>query len=549
MKKKKRIQSLFGNINQESSNINHKKTQSTFLKPNFAFGNEQNSYNNMSSSKDQFKIDAVLHDSKEINEIHNINDSNNESNDESPKSYRATTFKKIDLKEQKKKHEQNIIDNILESEQEICDNDYETNHHFVKLKLDDFITAYLTLFSIITGIMYHDFTNYQQSSNVDASTMNLLRDLNLWLTSIFVLLFILCSLNRYINLLRLNKSASMILKNTSFWSCDYFGSFLIETVFALLHPNYFTKDIKFTTKKIYYMIEVEYEVNDMLLIILILRVYVIFRFFISFSQFYTARSARVAKLIGSEVNRLFVIKCVVLVNPFLFLGICTAILIISTSYILRITEGSAFTNEMADNDYRKFLNCIWNVIVTMTTVGYGDYYPITNLGRLVNIFVSIWGTFLTSLMVVALQSLLVFTDLQDKAFYYREKQQLKETFERRTAKLFKAAFGYIFAKKKYRKACELGYSKEKQDKLKKKIEEALYKRIGAWRVFKNLFQLYRNTYEVLNESDLLKEKMESFQAQLEEIDENCDVMERYIDRMNTILDEIESGKSLTKLSI
>ena len=115
----------------------------------------------MSSSKDQFKIDAVLHDSKEINEIHNINDSNNESNDESPKSYRATTFKKIDLKEQKKKHEQNIIDNILESEQEICDNDYETNHHFVKLKLDDFITAYLTLFSIITGIMYHNFTNYK----------------------------------------------------------------------------------------------------------------------------------------------------------------------------------------------------------------------------------------------------------------------------------------------------------------------------------------------------------------------------------------------------
>ena len=78
----------------------------------------------------------------------------------------------------------------------------------------------------------------------------------------------------------------------------------------------------------------------------------------------------------------------------------------------------------------------------MTTVGYGDYYPITNLGRLVNIFVSIWGTFLTSLMVVALQNLLVFTDNEDKAFNYGKKQKQKEMFEKHSVKLFKAAFKY-----------------------------------------------------------------------------------------------------------
>ena len=115
------------------------------------------------------------------------------------------------------------------------DNDYETNKYFIKL-LDDFYTAYLTLFSIATGIIYHDIS--QQS---DFPTKEIIRKFNIFLTSVFVFLFILCSLTRYINLLNLDKSNNMILKTTSFWSFSYFGLFLIETLIALLHPNYLVK--------------------------------------------------------------------------------------------------------------------------------------------------------------------------------------------------------------------------------------------------------------------------------------------------------------------
>ena len=436
-------------------------------------------------------MNAVLRDS---DEIYNINTSSFEKNiiHESEESLKHSSLKKIETEGNpiplKRQKEIEIINKILKNEQDLVDNDYETNEYFIKLKLDDFYTAYLTLFSIATGIIYHDI-----SQQPDFPAKEIIRKCNIFLTSVFVFLFILCSLTRYINLLNLDKSNNMILKTTSFWYFSYFGLFLIETLIALIHPNYLVKDIIFTANRSYNMVETKYEVNDMLLIPLILRSYIIFRHFISNSKFYSSRSARIAKLIGSEVNRLFVIKCYVLMNPIKFLIVCTTGFIISTAYLLRIAEGPAYTESMGLNDFRNYLNCVWNVIVTMTTVGYGDYYPITNIGRIVNIFVSIWGTFLTSLMVVALQNLLVFTDNEDKAFTYAKKQEQKENFERQSVQLFKAAFIYNSSKRRYKKASELNYSKETLEKLRLEIDKALNHRAKIWREYKNQFHFFRFT--------------------------------------------------------
>ena len=42
----------------------------------------------------------------------------------------------------------------------------------------------------------------------------------------------------------------------------------------------------------------------------------------------------------------------------------------------------------------------------MTTVGYGDIFPMTNPGRLIAFFICIWGVSLVSMMVVALTNVL-----------------------------------------------------------------------------------------------------------------------------------------------
>lgn len=51
-------------------------------------------------------------------------------------------------------------------------------------------------------------------------------------------------------------------------------------------------------------------------------------------------------------------------------------------------------------------NSIWNVIITMTTIGYGDFVPKTTLGRAIIVILTIWGAFVISIMVVVLNNAL-----------------------------------------------------------------------------------------------------------------------------------------------
>jgi len=51
------------------------------------------------------------------------------------------------------------------------------------------------------------------------------------------------------------------------------------------------------------------------------------------------------------------------------------------------------------------------------TIGYGDYFPSTILGRFVTIFVMFWGNFLQSLIIVSLAGLVEFDKNEASAYF------------------------------------------------------------------------------------------------------------------------------------
>ena len=91
------------------------------------------------------------------------------------------------------------------------------------------------------------------------------------------------------------------------------------------------------------------------------------------------------------------------------------------AYTLRICESPLIRNDASSNNLSLYTNTMWNIIITMTTVGYGDFFPRTDLGRLIIFLVCICGIFILSMMVVTLTNSIQPTSLEGMAIAVLER--------------------------------------------------------------------------------------------------------------------------------
>lgn len=66
--------------------------------------------------------------------------------------------------------------------------------------------------------------------------------------------------------------------------------------------------------------------------------------------------------------------------------------------------------------FHQVWNAWWCMILTMTTVGYGDIYPITVGGRIFTIVACIVGVFILSLIIAKLAELIQLNQEEQKAY-------------------------------------------------------------------------------------------------------------------------------------
>ena len=90
---------------------------------------------------------------------------------------------------------------------------------------------------------------------------------------------------------------------------------------------------------------------------------------------------------------------------------------------------------------------MYAIIITMTTVGYGDYPPVTDLGKVVCCFVALFGAFMLSLIVL----------IVSKAFELKKDQRdalKKIKISKKAVKSISKGFKFYFAKKQYHEMLE-----------------------------------------------------------------------------------------------
>ena len=52
--------------------------------------------------------------------------------------------------------------------------------------------------------------------------------------------------------------------------------------------------------------------------------------------------------------------------------------------------------------FDSYITSIWCVIITMTTVGYGDVFAVSPYGRMISILNALWGAFIISMLVASI---------------------------------------------------------------------------------------------------------------------------------------------------
>ena len=199
------------------------------------------------------------------------------------------------------------------------------------------------------------------------------------------------------------------------------------------------------------------------------------------------------------MSRVFAVKSYILNQPFKFLLTFGSISILLLSFACKVTEGPIYEVEMGLNDYRSLINCIWNVLVTMTTAGYGDMYPQTGFGKILIVIVSLLGSIFVSLLTVSLQDLFGFAFYEENAFNAKHNNIINNNVNNKAGKLFLRSMMYHVALKK-----------AKMKKNKKEVEK----------VFQETIQFNRNTYQVLSESEMLGQRLDYFLDGLNENTKN-----------------------------
>ena len=88
-----------------------------------------------------------------------------------------------------------------------------------------------------------------------------------------------------------------------------------------------------------------------------------------------------------------------------------AIKVIERPLVLALIQANP--DNTAD-DLSSYLNAVWCMIVTLTTVGYGDYYPRTLPGRGIIFVICIFGATSVSMMVFSLQTVLALNNAENR---------------------------------------------------------------------------------------------------------------------------------------
>lgn len=393
-----------------------------------------------------------------------------------------------------------------------------TEFLYGKLMMNSYLQVMFALLSMLSGfvqyeLQYSDSSNHDQFSKatLTAEWICFITSIGLWLTFLFEF-YLDCELNFYIK-----KLPEKLWRNNP----GRILELLTVVLIFIFHPNPVFHKIRFTIYNTKFETDQELYVNDIMFSLLLFRLWFIFKLMVVFSEYSSARTQRVCRMNNFSVNFSFCMKSLMQNIPYHVFGLLLLLCLIFCSCNLRVYErGLDLVSQMQFSNY---WNSIWCIIITMTTVGFGDYYPSSIIGRIIGIISCFNGVFLISMLVATITNVLNLSSHEQNVYMILEKVNL-ESEKLDVAKGLIAKYFNIIRKAKKEDAKSFEADKDALRKMK-------YDFLFQYNLFKEKITEIESTYPPYSNFDALNENLAFLETEFQAVEARQNDIKSLIDKI------------------
>eukprot|EP00347_Sterkiella_histriomuscorum_P002571 403367638 len=404
------------------------------FRPESTRQNDEESYNVHSGGEDTGK-------NKFNNKLHEplnpkmLDDIFRDDNKNGPKQYRCQSVMKGDQSERQIQDLSNEEFDLEDVDKEILREDNHldvriSNQYYNKIIVSEYATVFFATFGMILSVFLFEM---KDDRNI-RTTRDSILSYNVFCTVGSMLSIYM----RYDLYLQWNTSRGLLSEYDTLWNTGRYKGLILEVLLVVIAPYPGLYDVYYVEYNKQFNTYITYDVNDFLLFFSFIRIYFLARFCMVITQFMNPRSLRVCLSQGCQADAVFATKALMKQKPYTILCMSLVISTVIFAYQLKIFDGPI--SKASGQNLNSFMNCIWLTIVTLGTIGFGDMYPKTIMGRIVGIIVSFWGVFIVSFFVVTLNNMLTFSANEEKAYNLLLRLYYKGELKNRATLVLGSAF-------------------------------------------------------------------------------------------------------------
>jgi hypothetical protein len=146
-----------------------------------------------------------------------------------------------------------------------------------------------------------------------------------------------------------------------------------------------------------------------------------------------------------SIGTSFAIKAQLKHSPYYSMAVMFGVCIGVFGFMMRIFEygytsdpgAAAGLKAVKNPNFKTYTDTFWVIIITMMTVGYGDIYPSTHLGRVISFLAALTGMLIVSLLIISLSYVVEFSPKEKKAHNLIRKLEANNEMKRLSGTLVK----------------------------------------------------------------------------------------------------------------